>query len=131
MTNSALVGRCRQQLNYMIALLQGEISDLKKGDFSKLDVRSKEKLAGMKLLSQSLQQLQTPQEKSVIEPLMARLNRLSNENGLLLKSVFNGAKAARARIETLQAEAGSAGVYGRNGQAVKLPESYIRREKSV
>ena len=131
MTDVTLVHRCRQQLQYMISLLQGEISDLKRGDLSKLDERSKEKLSGMKALNESLQQIQTPQDRSVIEPLMARLNRISNENGLLLKSIYNGSRAAQARIETLRSQEGSAGIYGRDGKDIKLPEAYIRREKSV
>ncbi len=127
----SLRAQCQQQLEKMIFLLEAEIKQIRAGDFSNLETQSKSKLTGIKQLDQLLSQLTDYEDKAALANLISRLNRVSNENGILLKSIYNGSKAAQKRLQTLRENEENVGIYGRDGQAVRLPESYITNEKSV
>ncbi len=123
--------QCKAYLEKLIHLLETETALLRNGDFGSLEAYSAAKLSGIKALDQLLGQLVTEDDKSMLEPLISRLNRISNENGVLLKSIYNGSRAAQERLRSLQQAESEAGVYGRKGEALSLPEAYVTSEKSV
>ncbi|WP_306252787.1 hypothetical protein [Parvularcula sp. IMCC14364] len=125
------VQRCSEQIKNLIVLLESETAMLRNGELSGLQDHSALKLEAIKQLEASLQAISSDEEKAAIGPLMIRLDKLSNENGILLKSMFNGSRAAQAKLARLQQQEVSVGVYGRNGQAVCLEENPLLSGKTV
>ncbi len=125
------VEQCSEQIKNLIALLETETAMLRKGDLSGLQEHSTRKLEAIQQLERSLRAVASDEEKAAIGPLLIRLDKISNENGVLLKSMFNGSRAAQAKLESLQQQEMSVGVYGRNGQTVCLEENPRLSGKTV
>ena len=75
--------------------------------------------------------LTTRESVANIAPQMQKLKRLADENGLMLKSVLNGLRSARQRLQALQNQQAQVGAYNRTGAALYLPEENILSEKKV
>ena len=122
---------CKAELEKMIATLETETTELRQGDFRSLQAHANAKLEGMKQLNAAMAALESEAERKSLAPLMNRLQRLSSENGILLKSMYNGSKAAQARLESLRQADAKVGVYGRNGEQLSLTEGCSLNEKTV
>ncbi|MCI5043990.1 MAG: hypothetical protein MRY72_04775 [Aquisalinus sp.] len=125
------VEQCSEQIQNLIALLENETAMLRKGELSGLQEQSTLKLEAIQSLETALKLITSDEQKSAIGPLLIKLDKLSNENGVLLKSMFNGSRAAQAKLESLQQQEMSVGVYGRNGQTVCLEENPLLSGKTV
>ena len=122
---------CNVKISELIYILKEETKLLKKGRIDGLDdiVRQKiERMAELEVLTAAL----SSQENFIhIAPQMEKLKNLADENGVILKSVLNGLKAARKRLQALQYQEAKVGAYNRAGAGLFLSEDQVFSEKRV
>ncbi len=122
---------CNVKISELIYILKEETKLLKKGRIDGLDdiVRQKiERMAELEVLTANL----SSQESFIhIAPQMETLKKLADENGVILKSVLNGLKAARKRLQALQYQEAKVGAYNRAGAGLFLSEDQVFSEKRV
>jgi len=122
---------CNVKISELIYILKQETKLLSTGRVEGLEdiVRNKtERMAELEALTATLR---TRENFSHIAPQMEKLKRLADENGLMLKSVLNGLRSARERLQTLQYQEAKVGAYNRVGVGLFLSEDQIYSEKRV
>ena len=122
---------CNVKISELIYILKEETKLLKKGRIDGLEdiVRQKvERMAELEVLTATLSSRENFMH---IAPQMEKLKNLADENGVILKSVLNGLKAARKRLQALQYQEAKVGAYNRAGAGLFLSEDQVFSEKRV
>lgn len=122
---------CRAALDHIADTLQTETALLKEGRVDALPQISIRKADAMKSLDLAFSQLNTQDERLAVVSQVLQVKRLSQENGLILKSLVNGVKAAQARLESIKHSKAKVGTYNRNGRRLLLSEDQIISEKHI
>lgn len=122
---------CNLKISELIAILKQEMTMLSKGRIDGLDDIVRQKRDGMAELVVLTAGLTSRESVANIAPQMKKLKRLADENGLMLKSVLNGLRSARKRLQALQNQQAQVGAYNRTGAALYLTEESILSEKKV
>ncbi|MEP6342138.1 MAG: hypothetical protein ABJ275_02400 [Maricaulaceae bacterium] len=122
---------CNLKISELIAILKQEMTMLSKGRIDGLDDIVRQKRDGMAELVMLTAGLTSSESVANIAPQMKKLKRLADENGLMLKSVLNGLRSARKRLQALQNQQAQVGAYNRTGGALYLTEESILSEKKV
>ena len=121
---------CKEKIENLTAVIALENQLLRSGTFEELEETIQAKLSGTIDLETSMQGLTDPERKE-LGTLLQKLNTLSQENGLLLKSIVNGAEAARNRLDNVRKQEAQIGAYGQNGQSLYLSGSGLLAQKTV
>jgi len=111
--------------------LNQETKLLKAGRLEGLEDILRQKTEHLSELETLTASLRTNQNMSLIAPQVAKLKRLADENGQILKGVLNGLKSARERLQTLQHQEAKVGAYNRAGTKLFLSEDQILSQKRV
>ncbi|MDB2438716.1 hypothetical protein N9W89_08385 [Hellea sp.] len=122
---------CNVKISELINILKQETKLLSSGRVQGLEdiVRIKtERMAELEVLTATLQ---TRSNFSQIAPQIEKLKRLADENGLMLKSVLNGLRSARERLQAIQYQEAKVGAYNRAGTKLFLSENQVFSEKRV
>ena len=122
---------CNVKITEIIYILKTEARVLSKGRLEGLEeivVQKTERLAELERL---VSNLKNREDVYRISPQIGKLRRLASENGILLKSVMNGLRSARERLQALQYLEANVGAYDREGGTLFLSGSHTRSEKKV
>lgn len=122
---------CNVKITELIYILKNETRVLSTGRVEGLEdiVRQKsERIAELELLMFSLT---SREDLKRIAPQIDKLKLLASENGLILKSVMNGLRSARQRLQALQHQESSVGAYDRSGTTLYISGGQTRSEKIV
>ena len=122
---------CNSKISELFYILKAEVKALRNGEYHRFEDFTMQKTIGLTQLNLMISQLDQPSAIKSLEPQLGRLHKLSIENGVLLKSVFNGIKSAQMRVDKIRNQGAQVGVYGRAGRDVYFHEEAVEREKSV
>jgi len=122
---------CNVKISQLIYILKSETKLLKSGRIDGLDKILREKSERMKELETLTATLNSRQNFIHIAPQMEKLKRMAEENGIMLKSVMTGLRAARDRLLALQNQEAKIGAYDKAGTDLFLSEDQIFSEKRV
>lgn len=104
---------------------------LKAGQLGAMDEVVRRKTASMVELERLVSDLGNTVNIKQVLPNMERLQRLAEENGLMLRSVMFGVKSARERLHALQHQEANVGAYDRRGSKVVIGEDQINSELTL
>lgn|GEM_PF-4619803 len=122
---------CNVKISQLIYILKQETKLLKSGRIDGLDEILREKADRMEELENMTAGLDSRENFIHIAPQMEKLKRLAAENGIMLKSVMAGLRAARERLLTLQYQESKVGAYDRAGSGLVLSEDQVFSEKRI
>ncbi len=122
---------CNIKISELIYILKQETKLLSKGRIDGLEDIVLEKKQRMDELEVLTAKLDTRQNFIHIAPQMEKLKRLADENGIILKSVLNGLRSARERLQALQHQEAKVGAYNRSGNKLFISEDQVFSEKRV
>jgi flagellar biosynthesis/type III secretory pathway chaperone len=122
---------CNVKISELIYVLKKETKLLSKGRIDGLEDIVLEKQQRMDELEVLTEKLDTRQNFIHIAPQMEKLKRLADENGIILKSVLNGLRSARERLQALQHQEAKVGAYNRSGNKLFISEDQVFSEKRV
>ncbi len=122
---------CNVKISELIYVLKQETKLLSKGRIDGLEDIVLEKKQRMDELEVLTAKLDTRQNFIHIAPQMEKLKRLADENGIILKSVLNGLRSARERLQALQHQEAKVGAYNRSGNKLFISEDQVFSEKRV
>lgn len=122
---------CNSKISELFYVLKAEVKALRNGELHKFEDFIAQKTSGLKQLSELIGTLDEDDDVKALEPQLGRLHKLSVENGILLKSVFNGIKSANDRVQKIRTQSSQVGAYGRAGGGLYFHEDTTGREKSI
>lgn len=122
---------CKVKVSELEALLDTETKLLKLGRLEKLVEISSDKLTAMSSLEASLASLSNQGEIEALTPRINDIRKQAKNNGIILKSVLNGVKAAGERLKSLRHSEAKVGAYNRAGSKLFLSENQIISEKRI
>lgn len=122
---------CNVKISELIYVLKEETKLLNKGSITGLEDIVERKKTLMVELERLVAELDNRDNFIHIAPQVEKLKRLASENGIILKSVLNGLRSARARLKSLQHQEAKVGAYNRDGAGLYLSEHQIFSEKRV
>lgn len=122
---------CRVKISEMESLLDAESKFLRTGRLEGLVEMSSKKLKAMSLLEASIAQLRDQDDIDALSPKINEIRKRAENNGVVLKAVLNGVKAAGERLKSLRHSEAKVGAYNRAGTKLFLAESQIISEKRI
>lgn len=122
---------CNSKISELFYILKAEIKSLRSGEMHRFAEFTDQKTAGLKQLNELIVNLDASEAVKALEPQLGRLHKLCVENGILLKSVFNGIKSARDRVQKIRTQGAQVGAYGRSGGDLYFHEEASGRELSL
>lgn len=126
----ATLAECNSKISELFYILKAEVKSLRKGEMHVFAGFAQEKGEKLKQLSLLMDALETPGLAKALEPQLTRLQRLSVENGIILKSVYNGIKSAHDRVQKIKNQNSQVGAYGRSGGNLYFQEQSAGNERS-
>jgi len=122
---------CNTKIAELLYILRQETKMLKAGQLGAMDEVVRRKTASMVELERLVSDLGNTVNIKQVLPNMERLQRLAEENGLMLRSVMFGVKSARERLHALQHQEANVGAYDRRGSKVVIGEDQINSELTL
>ncbi len=122
---------CNSKISELFYILKAEIKALRSGEVHKFEGFIEQKAIGLKQLNDMIGSLDPDEPLIDLAPQLDQLRKLSVENGVLLKSVFNGMKSARDRVQKIMTQSVQVGAYGRSGANLYFHEETASREKTI
>ncbi len=122
---------CNVKISQIIYILKTEAKLLSKGRLEGLEEIVLQKTERLAELERLMSDLKDREDINRVAPQIDKLRRLANENGIILKSVMNGLRSARQRLQALQHLESNIGAYDRKGSTLFLSGSHTRAEKKV
>ena len=121
---------CKEKIETLQQMLAEENELLRSAAFDNLQDIIQLKLDATAELDAAMREIDD-QEKQQLAVALQKLNALSQENGILLKSIANGAEAARNRLQNVRQQEAQIGAYGKNGQSLYLSDGVSLARKTV
>jgi flagellar biosynthesis/type III secretory pathway chaperone len=122
---------CNVKITEIIYILKNEARVLSKGRLEGLEEIVLQKTTSLAELERLISNLKNQEDVNRVAPQIDKMRRLANENGVILKSVMNGLRSARERLQALQHLESNVGAYDREGSTLYLNGSHTRAEKKV
>ncbi len=125
------LAECNSKISEIVYILKSEAKALRVGDLSGVEeymTQKTQKLAELDALMKSLSGQPALRE---LAPQFAWLKQASTDNGLILKSVFNGMKSAHDRVAAIKNQGAEVGAYGRAGSNLYFHEEATMNEKTL
>lgn len=122
---------CNSKISEIIYILKEESKLLKQGKFAEIERILVQKNKALADFEREVKTLDSTENLEHVAPQIEQLQRIANENGILLKAVFHGVKAAQARLDSLNTQDAQLGAYGRTGDSLVLTENNNSAEKRV
>jgi len=122
---------CNTKITELLYILKQETKMLRSGRLNGLDEVVRRKTSALIELEGLVADLKGAALVNQLLPQMDRLQRIAEENGLMLRSVMNGVKSARERLRALQHQHANVGAYDRRGSKVFIGEDQINAELTV
>lgn len=126
----ATLADCNSKISELFYVLKAELKSLRNGDMHLFGQFAAEKTEKLGQLNALVAELGEPTLLRALEPQFARLQKLSTENGVMLKSVYNGIKSAHDRVQKIKSQSAQVGAYGRAGGNLYFHEQASGREMS-
>ena len=125
------LANCKIKISELIYILKQETQLLSRGRIDGIEEIVRQKTERMAELQALTAHLNASDNLVIIAPQMGKLKRLADENGIMLKSVLNGLRSARERLQALQSQQAQVGAYNRAGVGLYISEDNILSEKRV
>lgn len=127
----ATLADCNSKISELVYILKAETKALRNGDFSNVEAAMSDKSMQLADLDVLMAELGGAEALSDLAPQLALLHKTSVDNGVMLKSAFNGFKAAHNRVELIKNQNAQVGAYGRAGRDLYFHEDASGSEKTL
>lgn len=125
------LANCSAKMTALLQILKLEGKLLRSGRLSEIDAIIKSKAKAVHEVEAALSVIESEETLKQLRTYIMALDKLGQENGRLLQSVLAGARAARARIASLQNQAAQVGTYDLHGKKHSLANLAGRTNKTV
>lgn len=122
---------CKDRIRTLADILYNESILLSEGRVLELNDLVAKKTEAMVSLENGLSNLTNKNEIDELSPQIDSLQKLAVENGVILKSVMNGLKSARERLDLIRYSDAKVGAYNSAGESLFNSEDRIFSEKRV
>jgi len=121
----------KRTIEQLLYILSEETKQLKAGELRNLGVITTEKTRYTALLEAQINDLGQQAKNKVLGQQLAKLQRRTQENALILRSVINGVKSARVRLKNLKHKNANVGAYDQRGTGLVIGEDQITQQIKI
>ena len=127
----ATLADCNSKISELVYILKAETKALRNGDLANIESVMLDKSTKLAELDALMVSLGGGEDIRDLASKLALLHKASADNGVILKGVFNGIKAAHARVGAIQTQESQVGAYGRAGGNLYFHEDASGNEKTL